>query len=135
MTARGSRRSRAALAAAAISLIATTACADRCSNTIVAEVPSPSGEMRAVVFERDCGATTGLSAQVSLLRRGERLSNTGGNALAVDSGHTPFLPLEVKPEWVSDRVLRLAYDPRLRTFARETAVAGVTLIHAPTGSR
>ncbi|MGB8932800.1 MAG: hypothetical protein WCC48_16265 [Anaeromyxobacteraceae bacterium] len=92
-------------------------------------MPSPSGEFRAVVFDRGCGATTGFSTQVSLLRHGERLSNTGGNALVVDSGNAP-LPLQVKPEWVSDRVLRLTYDPRLRTFTRAASVAGVTVIHA-----
>lgn len=115
-------------------MIAAIACADPCSNTTVAIVPSPSGEFNAVVFERGCGATTGFSTQVSLLRRGERLSNTGGNALTVDSGHAP-LPLQVKAEWVSDRVLRLTYDPRLRTFIKESAVSGVTLMHASTSSR
>lgn len=125
----GSWRSQAALGVAVLSVIAASACADPCSNTPIAEVPSPSGEFNAVVFARDCGATTGDSVQVSLLRRDERLSNTGGNALVADSGHVP-LPLQVKPEWVSDRVLRLTYDPLLRTFTRAASVAGVTIIHA-----
>ena len=115
-------------------MITAAACADPCSNTTIAEVPSPSGEFNAVVFDRGCGATTGFSTQVSLLRRGERLSNTGGNALVVDAGHAP-LPLQVQAEWLSDGVLRLAYDPRLRTFTKESAVSGVTLIHAPSSSR
>jgi hypothetical protein len=112
-----------------VSMIAATACADPCSNTTIAEVPSPSGELHAVVFERECGATTGFSVQVSILRRGERLSNVGGNAFTADSGHT-VLPLQVKAEWESDRALRLTYDPRPRTFAKERAISGVTLIHA-----
>lgn len=129
----GSRRSHAALGVALLSMIATTACSDPCANTTIAEMRSPSGEFSAVVFERDCGATTGFSRQVSVLRRGERLANTGGNALVVDSGHAP-VPLQVKAEWLSDRVLRLTYDPLLRTFIKESAVSGVTIIHTSTSS-
>lgn len=29
-----------------------------CSNTVLAEIKSPTGELMAVVFVRDCGATT-----------------------------------------------------------------------------
>jgi hypothetical protein len=134
MSVSGRKRRRAALGVTVVALIAGTACADPCSNSPLAEVPSPSGELRAVVFERDCGATTGFSVQVSILRRGERLSNGGGNAFTADSGHAP-LPLRVEAEWESDRTLRLTHDPRLRTFTRETDVSGVTLVHLPTGSR
>jgi hypothetical protein len=135
MTVRGRTRRRASLGVTVVALIAMTACADLCANEILAEVPSPSGELRAVVFERDCGATTGFSVQVSILRRGEPLSNVGGNAFTADAGHSLLPPLEVRAEWESDRALRLTYDPRLRTFTKESTVSGVTLIYASTGSR
>jgi hypothetical protein len=134
MTVSGRKRRRAALGVTLVALTAGTACADPCLNSTLAEVPSPSGELRAVVFERDCGATTGFSVQVSILRRGERLSNVGGNAFTADAGRSP-LPLKVEAQWDSDRALRLTCDPRLRTFTKESAVSGVTLIYAPTGSR
>ena len=37
-----------------------------CGNTLLAETPSPEGNLRAVVFERNCGATTSFSTQVSV---------------------------------------------------------------------
>ena len=53
-----------------LALIAgTVACiniAAGCGNDLVKEVPSPNGKMKAVVFQRDCGATTGFSTQISL---------------------------------------------------------------------
>ena len=52
---------------------------DTCGDTPVQTVPSPSGSLKAVLFERDCGATTGFSSQVSILSHDENLGNEGGN--------------------------------------------------------
>ena len=46
-----------------------------CANTVSAEHISPDGKLRAVLFERDCGATTNWSSQISILRRTEPLPN------------------------------------------------------------
>ncbi len=40
--------------------------AGACGNEILKEVRSPTGKMKGVVFQRDCGATTGFSTQVSV---------------------------------------------------------------------
>jgi len=45
---------------------------DLCENEIVGRVASPNGAHDAIVFERDCGATTTWSTQVSIV--------TGGSA-------------------------------------------------------
>lgn len=101
---------------------------DLCANEMLADVPSPSGQRHAVVFLRDCGATDGFSTQVSVLRRGERLRNTSGNAFTADTGH-PSAPSAVTVTWESENVLQLTYDPYVRTFKKETSVAGVKLVH------
>ncbi|MED4206834.1 hypothetical protein [Neobacillus mesonae] len=36
---------------------------DMCGNEIKHKIPSPNGENAAYIFERNCGATTGLSPQ------------------------------------------------------------------------
>ena len=50
-----------------------------CGNDIYSETLSPDGELKAVIFQRDCGATTGFSTQVSILDTDETLENDGGN--------------------------------------------------------
>ena len=78
-----------------------------CANRISAEYPSPDGLRRAVVFERDCGATTGFSAQVSVLRRGEILGNEGGNVCVVEAdGDTPDdINAEISVSWAGPKEL------------------------------
>jgi hypothetical protein len=50
-----------------------------CASRIEAESPSPDHRMRAVVFERDCGATTAATANVSILPMGRGLPARNGN--------------------------------------------------------
>jgi hypothetical protein len=105
-------------------------CVDPCGNEVVSDVPSPSGRHHAVVFKRDCGATTGLSVQASVLPSGGTIGNQAGNALTADAGHLD-LPLKVTAMWETDNTLRLAYDARLRTFRKEPSIGGVTVVYAP----
>jgi hypothetical protein len=50
-----------------------------CGNSILIERVSPGKEWTAVLFERDCGATTWYSTQVSLVSQGSSLPNEVGN--------------------------------------------------------
>ncbi len=56
---------------------ATTFTLVECANTVIAESLSPDSEWKAVLFERSCGATTGYSTQVSLIRSRSDLENDG----------------------------------------------------------
>jgi hypothetical protein len=87
---------------------------DLCGNTVVVTELSPSRAMTAVLFERDCGATTGFSSQVSVLRADEDLPNAGGNVFAKNeakggeatSWGGPFVALQ----WRDAHTLALKYD-------------------------
>jgi hypothetical protein len=57
---------------------------DLCGNTIVATELSPDRKLKAVLFERNCGATTGFSSQVSVLPSDRDLPNEGGNVFAAN---------------------------------------------------
>lgn len=72
---------------------------DMCGNEIYKESLSPDGKFKAVVFSRDCGATTGLSTQISILPVGDDLDNEAGNIFVTDSS-----PKLVKPtmSWQPD---------------------------------
>ena len=63
-----------------------TLIAGMCGNEIFSESVSPKGNLKAVVFQRDCGATTGFSTQVSILDANQQLRNESGNIFTVD-GH------------------------------------------------
>ena len=57
-----------------------------CANTIVSTHASPNNEFKVVIFERNCGATSGFSTQISLLKENESLGNESGN-LYISEGY------------------------------------------------
>ena len=124
------------LFAVVLALTGGFGCAPLCENTILTSVPSPSKRRTAVVFVRNCGATTDFSTQVSVLRAGQRLGDTGGNCLVVDSDHGAVQTgrsgeLVVSVSWRSDDRLLVRYPRRSRVFERSTTVNGVTVSFEP----
>jgi hypothetical protein len=60
----------------------------RCNNTVLSETNSPGAELKAVVFTRSCGATTGVSTHVSILPETANLRpKDGGNLFIADTDH------------------------------------------------
>lgn len=97
---------------------------DMCANSVLAEVGSPNGQFKAVVFERDCGATTDFSTQVSVLSASDSLENHGGNVFVADSDHgkAPRGPgggPDVRVTWLSDQRLRIEHHSLARVFKSE----------------
>lgn len=81
---------------------------DLCSNVIHAELPSPDNKYKAVIFQRDCGATSGFSTQISIVKADKALPNDSGNIFVI-KGH----PETHAPEltWRSNQELLI--DTRL----------------------
>src|SRR5690606_17537649 len=50
-----------------------------CGNQLVNQIESPNRQYKAVIFTRDCGATTGFSTHVSLMKTSDKLENNPGN--------------------------------------------------------
>jgi len=98
-----------------------------CANGVVHEEPSPDGKRRAVIFERDCGATTRESTQVMILRNEVQLPNASGNAFVayVD-------PALVQVSWVSADSLLLTRPelPQNSIFLQEPKVDEVSIAYA-----
>jgi hypothetical protein len=107
---------------------------DACRNSVVSEIPSPSGRVKLVVFQRDCGATTGFSTQASLLKQGEQLGSEPGNVVVADTNHG-FAPSgpgggpQIGATWESDSALILELHPAARTFRAEHLVTGVAVTY------
>lgn len=70
-----------------------------CGNDLMQEVYSPNNEYRVVVFQRDCGATTGWSSQISVLSSSTSLRGQTGNVFFAP-GHPDWFSFKVK--WEDD---------------------------------
>ena len=106
-----------------------------CGNRVLSRVPSPDDQLQAVVFERDCGATTDFSTQVALLRRGAPLPNEGGNVLVVDTDHgkAPSGPgggPVVTVRWVASDSLEIGFHRRARIFRQANAMGAVRIVYS-----
>jgi len=78
------------------------ATSDMCGNYIHKEYLSPNNQYKAIVFQRDCGATTGFSTQVSIIRANDKLENESGDVFIIP-GH----PEKVAPDldWANENEL------------------------------
>ena len=105
---------------------------DMCANSIVAEYGSPDGTAKVVVFERDCGATTGFSTQASLLAPNTQVTSGGGNLFVADTDHgrAPSGPQggpEVRVRWDSSEAIVIGHDHRARVFKAEQRLGSVNV--------
>ena len=103
-----------------------------CQNTVLSDIPSPDEKYRAITFQRDCGATTGFSTQVSVIRPWWYLRNTTGNLFIADTDHGKAPSgsgggPEVQVSWLSPSVLSIAYHPHARVFRSESVQGSVSV--------
>jgi hypothetical protein len=96
-----------------------------CDNVVSQVVRSPSGSHDAVVFSRECGATTGFTTQISVIRGGSRLPDDGGNTLILGD------QIEVGLSWPSEGELVVAYSSSSEPFKKESMVSGVRVRYVP----
>jgi hypothetical protein len=61
-------------------------CGDVCRNAVAVRARSPDGARDAVIFQRDCGATTAFSTQISVLDR-DGQPKDGGTVFSADGDH------------------------------------------------
>lgn len=78
-----------------------------CGNELISTTVSPDGNYEAHIFVRDCGATTGYSYQLSILKDGKEVKNRSGNTFVSDG--------EFTVEWIDDRLIKVNYG-HLRTY-------------------
>jgi hypothetical protein len=106
--------------AALLALLAFAVGCGMCGNEIGYETKSPSGKWRAVAFERDCGATTRATTQISVLQGSQQLPNEPGNIFSAEGG------FPVKMEWKSDQELQITYPPGTRNIFKGQ-ISGITV--------
>ena len=97
-------------------------CGFGCDDEVTSSVSSPSHTISAVVFNRNCGATTGFNTQVSIVREGAALSGAG-NTLILDG----TVPLKLR--WVPGSRLEITGLGSAKVFKQEQSVAGVSVAY------
>lgn len=106
-----------------IVLLGTYNLAGNCANEILQEIPSPDNKFVAVIFQRNCGATTGYTTEVSVLPMTENLPDEGGNAFWLDSD------LEVEVEWTENRQLKVISADLPDSFREKRQVGDIQVIY------
>ncbi len=85
-----------------------------CENELLQTVLSPDKSLKVVVFERDCGATTGFNRQVAMLKNSGRVPKHA----SIDS----FLCLAGQPRfevvWLSSTEVRIRYESGSKVFRK-----------------
>jgi hypothetical protein len=137
-------RPRRSFRYATLAAFVTLACGkmDPCGNEVISRVAAPGGRLEAIIFERDCGATTDFSTQVSVLPTNaeflERPSfwtaTQQGNVLVVDGDHGAAPAGQgggpsVQATWKDDHTLILGYHPKARVFRVVESLEGIRILH------
>lgn len=112
------------------------ACSPMCTEQTVTTLWSPNGDHHAVLFMRECGATTDFSTQVSVDPGPIRI---GGNAFIADAyrGGTrgswggPWARIA----WIAPNTLLIAHDADARIFVHNHMVDGVRIVYRPIRGR
>lgn len=114
-----------------IASLACAGCSDACENTVASRLLSPDGSHTVTLFQRDCGATTGYSTQISVLDNGDAPIGSG-NAFRADDNHGvaavgrwqgPWADMR----WVAPDHLLIRYAAKSRIFEQESEVDGVKI--------
>jgi hypothetical protein len=98
-----------------------------CENEVIERVVSPDGSLEAIIFDRECGATTSSTTQVSVHIAGATLPDEGGNVFvaATDQSHGPLGPWggpKVSVRWIDTDTLQISYDPRTHVSSRNESL-------------
>ncbi len=102
-------------------MVFVSGCDSMCANEVLQEIPSPDNKLKAVIFKRDCGATTGFSTQITIIKTDEKLQNKRGDVFSVDTDHdkVPSGPgggPKIEVVWKGPRQLQVKHPQKARIY-------------------
>src|SRR5580700_7332928 len=117
----------------ALLVLAEMGCSSFCGDTLVSAHPSPDRRFIAVVFYRDCGATTPFTTEVSVVRAPEAAIARGhaGNVFSLTDPNDSNKSLErngaieVRLDWRSPQLLSISAPRRARVGKRVDRIDSV----------
>ena len=106
-----------------------------CGNQVVSQGFSPDRKYKFIVFVRDCGATSGYSTQVSVVRSDWKfLDDESGNVLTTSDRDTgrrtnKFGGAEVKVAWTTNNKIKVYLDNSAETVTKKSKVKGIEIVY------
>lgn len=101
-------------------LISLLSGCSECNNEIIKKENSPDGNFVAVIFIRDCGATTDFSYQVSILNKDSQMNNLKGNVFITENVEITSV------KWNSIEELTITYKSnKEEIFKMENSIYGI----------
>lgn len=109
--------------------------ADMCPTTIIDQVASSNGKIKAVLFQIDCGATTDFNSHVAIVPSNTDTSQKNSlpkSFFAADGNHGRA-PAgngggpEVRLRWQADNLLELQHHNLVRVIRADAKSEGVTI--------
>ena len=97
---------------------------DMCGNEINIELVSPDNKHKAIIYQRDCGATTGFSTQISIIKRNEKLPNKNGNVLT-SAGHPSDNDYKLK--WLGAEKLLISNTHGNHIYFKENKIGIISI--------
>lgn len=108
-------------------LFLLSSCSSVCENRIITAVSSPDKKVKAVLFERSAGATTGTNIQLSIIDINEDLPNKAGNVLICDKTNS------VQISWKNDNHLVVMLNlENTRFFKKISTYDGIAIDYVST---
>lgn len=109
-----------------------------CAETLISGSPSPNKKIKVVVFQIDCGATTGFNTHVSIIPINNSPLKKSKDffkpkvffSADTDHGKAPSKKKqgpEIKLHWKSDTNLEVKSHINARVFHSEKSSSGVTV--------
>ncbi|WP_326524094.1 hypothetical protein [Sphingomonas sp.] len=118
---------------AAVTFFALGACSETCTNRGKQPLPSVDGGREVALFSRSCGATTGYSTQISIVKAGEMAFGAGNVFRADDNGGAALATTQGGPwaevRWLGEAELLVRYDSKSRVFQNAGEVDGVRITY------
>ncbi len=105
---------------------------DPCSNEVISEVTSPNQKMKAITFQRDCGATTDFSTHVAIIPFGSSIEKVG-TSIFVATTNKGKAPAgrgggpEVRTRWLSATKHHIEYHRFANVHNAETLSMGTKI--------
>ena len=91
-------------------------------NEVIYEILSPDGKYKAVVFNRNFGATTAFNYQLSILKKDEKLKDKEGNVFISYS--------RISVGWKDDKTLLVTLSESKHIFKQIHDFYGISILYS-----
>ena len=108
-----------------------------CAKFIIDQTPSPSGKLKAVIYQRDCGATSDFNSLVGIVPGSKNVSEKNsppGNFFGAEKGHSSAPRNkrhgpELRLKWLSENCLEIQYHESVLVTHSEKSSEGVDIAY------